>query len=1483
MVEMTPMQSALWASRQQEDAPSAHLYAEFDIPDPDPDRLEFAVQALFAAHPMLRLRITPEGQQIVQPAGELHRLQLQDLRKMAEAERDSALAALRKRKTHQRLRIERGQAAEVSLSLLPDNCARLHVDIDMIAADPSCFGMLMDDLARFYETGTPDGDPTGSCYFAYRTAALAQADRVSVEQAARRWWQGRLDQIAPAPNLPQPPGGAVSSTRLAAHLSATEAGRLRDLARAHRLTFSNLLLAAFCTTLAEQTGQDAFRLSMPLFHRPPLTPNADRLAGDFTGLAIISARGAGQGDFPDFARRISREAFGAVAHAAYSGVSVLRDLSRRAGRIERCPIVFTAGVDLPRKTLLSRRVERLFGPMIYCISQGDGVALDAQVAAVNDGLLVNWDIREDLLPSAWVKALFDAYLARLRGFAAENSLSGSGSGAGQAEAGEPLTPLQMTYLLGRSDQLPLGGVAMQEIREYRGEMSVDTLRKRLAALQERYSALRTTIDATAMRSTLSAPDLSPHFSVEDLRQRTSEGAEARLAEARAAAQEPCALSAPPWQVQAFRMPETCRDPLVVLACFDALILDGAGIAQLMAELFSDVPVEDLPAANPPPAEGQAAPPRPADGRAADHEYWRQKLADVGGPPTLPWQSAPDQVARATYAREEVRIPAEHLAVLTRRGAQARLFGNSILSALVLEVLACWAADNQLVVGIPIAPHQRDPARLRNDSSFIALHYDAAKGDFADRAARVQSDIMGGLSHARFGGVAINRLLLSRQNGRIALPVVLTNGLSWSRPSHWPMRLCDGLTQTPQVALDLRLTLDADGDLRVAADYAREALDAEVIRDILAAITRAVGALVRADDLSLESHDFLPRAHLCHNTSGTDLPAPRPYLAQIAQHLYAQGPEGERPALIRDGEIITRAALGHQVAATIAGLRARGLRPGSRVAICLPRGPEHIVTALACALDGIIRIPLDTNAPPERLRVMLEACAPDLVVTDLPLPDVEVASPAMLSAGAGDGGCLVSEAELRDRSLSPEPAYQLFTSGSTGEPKRVVLSNRATAHVITETINDWRVSEDDVMLSVTPLHHDMSVFDVFGILSCGGTLVLPGRDEDKDAVAWNRLVAQHGVSIWCSVPAILEMLLFCGVPQGLRSLRLIAQGGDYVRPAVIDALRRDLPQARLISLGGPTETTVWSIWHEISAEDTEIIPYGRPLAGNSYFICDARGAHCPPGVVGRIHTAGVNLALGYEVNGALDQTDFITLADPEGHPVRAYRSGDLGRFRHDGTILFAGRVAGYVKLRGVRVSLADVEAALASCPGVEKAIAVDIPEPASGDCMLAALYTSESGVGVAEIRAHARRQLPLSHVPQHFFAVDRIALTSNGKPDRHKVRDAAISRIGHDPHGDPTRPQAQEQKAAQPVPSALQERVLGICRDVLGSGASGMTVDTPLITLGLRPSHLAALARRLSGTSTNTGAPGLRAAQLIPCRTVRDLAALAATHLQETAE
>lgn len=1453
--ELSAMQAANWIGRDTHAAlggVAAHLYAEFDGAGLDVERLRLAIGRLCAHHPMLRLHIHSDGRQSIGPEGPLE-LKVDDLRNLTTQEAEARLLARRQAWAHQRLDLSAGQAARFALSLRPHDQCRLHVDTDMIAIDPPSFRILMEDLAAFYEA--PDREAAGApSFFDWHDRAQDDATLAQAHNAARDWWRGRIADIPPSPSLPLLPNAAASaprSHRLAARLGPAERQALDTLSRTRRITMATLMMGLFAAALARATGDRRYRLNIPMFWREPLVEHVDRIIGDFANVLLLGVELEEGDSAASLCTRLSQRMTAILSHSAYSGIDVVRDLSRHHGTPQLSPVVFTAALDLPGGDLLSERVRRVFGDMNWVISQGPQVALDAQVAAADGGLLVNWDIRLDALPEPWVQSLFDDFMATARAVAARPDRFDAPLAIPFRDTvvERPLTSLQKAYLLGRETDLPLGGVAMQEFREYRGRMDPALLRSRLSAMVERHPCLRTHIDVqrllqvTTGRATLNLKEI-------DL-----SGLPRALALARIdALREDYAhalfdLSHAPWNVTLFRLPE---QEIIFFARFDALIVDGRSIAALLVELIEGVapPLTDDDAEEEEDEDGAS------DARRADATYWSAKLEAIVATPRLPWKQPFDRIATARYERQSIVVSRAAFLALSAAGAKQGLFRNSAITAILLEILSRWSTEEDsdaqgLCVGIPVAPW--GGGAFSNRSSFIAVRWLTGKGTLAGRATNLQIDILNGLDHLAFSGVDISRQLYEQIGTAPSLPVVITNGLSWPiARATAPLQFHGGVTQTPQVAMDLRFSASASGELVFDIDYARDAIDPAIVHDMLAAIAKAVEHVAASQTLAIPAEVVVDASHYHLNSPASAGVQAGTFLRKIRARLFDR--PDERTAIVSGAKHISYAELGRQTGCIMGALEERQISAGDVVAICLPRSPEHTAVTVACALSGVIWVPIDAASPPKRIDYLLRNCRPSLVVT---------ATGEALGHPTATVGALLARAPSRPPSpnaldalsASDAPAFYLYTSGTTGRPKCVVLSNRGTANVIETTLDEWAVTPEDIFFSATPLHHDMSVFDVLGTLTAGAALVLPGEGEDKDAVRWNELIAEHRVTLWSSVPAMLEMLLACRKGDSLASLRLIAQGGDYIKPAVIAELRTLLPSARLISLGGPTETTIWSIWHDITPDDTDGIPYGRPLPGISYYVLDEQGNHCPIGVAERIHTAGIGVALGYLEDGHLSQTDFVTIRDPAGEEVRAFRTGDRALYRRDGKLIFVGRVNGYVKIRGVRVSLPDVENELIAHPAVRHVLVTDYGEEKQGEAALGALYVPEPGnaLSVAAYRDFARQHLPQSHVPSRFLPVEQIPLTRNGKPDRHRAR-AILAAVA---------PPVPATARTTPSGSRLFDLYLNIIRP---PRPETIAPNADFLRIGLRPQHLKAVAERIREEFAIDLTPG----QLVRCRNVGEV-------------
>ncbi|EKO4004477.1 amino acid adenylation domain-containing protein [Vibrio fluvialis] len=1506
MHEMTTLQAAYWVGRQSTTpraGDAAHLYIEFEGKGIDETRLAAAVHTLFARHEMLRVTVSEDGQWSVGELNEFHALQVLDWRALDAADCDERLRVMREQKTHQKLALNQGQGAEFVLTRLSDDRFRLHVDVDMIAADAQSFRLMIEALVAAYHGELSDARSAPFAEFQHQMTTSAQQ---ALAARDRRYWQALQSTIAPAPKLPErdpvnPDTAAVHTERLAFELSAQQRAQLEALAAQHHLSLSAVSLGAFNALLADALKQPAFRINVPLFYRPQ---GFDDTVGDFANLTLFSANCAPNVPLLTLFEQTQHQLMACLEHRHYSGVNVMRDLSRQQGSLQTSPVVFTSGWDIGGD-LYSQRVHDTLGDMVWACSQGAHVLLDAQIVPYKRGVLINWDVRTDSVPREFYQSLFTHYVALLSELAerAERVLqpctikatsieTTSASSSAQRPHQTPLNGLQQAYLVGRSEHLPLGGVAMQDFRIYRGTVDADQLHERLVELVDTLPVLRTRIDDTTLTQWVSDERIVnwQHCDLRDVsRAQALSLAEALIEQISHSRHD---LSCSPWKVWLVSLPEAEPNTLaadafrhIVLTSFDALISDGHSIAYLLARMLENHP---KPVAAPP-AWGAMSevPAKPfsqqhttqqnvtqqqeANARETAQAYWREKLGSVTEPMALPWQAPLHTLYQPRYARESVTLSRDETRALLKLAASERLFPNSVLTTLAMHTLANWCPGTPLCIGLPVAPPPL-AGELTNRSSFIALTYALDEADFATQARRVQRDVAEGMAHLAFSGIELNRQLMSQLPARtMPLPVVITNGLGWETlRADNTLQQHDGLTQTPQIALDIRLAYDAHKNLVISADYVTQALSHAQVAAWLTSCKRAAQSMIERQSLQWVGREALDLSHYHRNTEDSD-DGTAPFLTTLAERLWDT--PSQRTALFCGEQRWSYQQLGEQVANMMAHLQARGVKAGDVVAICLPRSAAHVIATLSCALSGVIWVPIDAASPPERKTYLLSHCQPALVI--VASDDVEnvehphcVAMRELLQP-ALKAARLPSQEVLRARSHSEAPAYYLYTSGTTGQPKCVVLNNRATANVLHHTLATWQVNERDVMLSVTPLHHDMSVFDLLGSLCAGAALVIPEPEAEKDALHWNTLVERHSVTLWCSVPAILEMLLACQSTSQGQSLRLIAQGGDYIKPQTIQTLRERLPNARLFSLGGPTETTIWSIWHELEPEDGVVIPYGAPLPGTQYYVVNEQHQHCPQGVVGRIVTAGVNLSLGYLVDGEVVQTDFIDIETPHGERVRAFKTGDLGYYRDDGRLIFAGRINGYVKVRGVRISLPDVEKVLMNVANVQDLAVIDFNDPITGDVGLALFYISGDGAAknAAQWRDIMGQRLPASHLPQRFVPLERFPLSANGKKDKRALL-AMLTAANESPRNAAANVAAPFESSREsqttsltPEKTAPWQSIVDVYQQVLGERAASLTEHAEFVQAGLMPSHVKAVAEKLSQTFGKSVQPR----QLLGCK------------------
>ncbi|WP_045418423.1 condensation domain-containing protein [Vibrio campbellii] len=832
MSDLTPMQAACWFGRNANaklGGVASHLYTEFDGKNINLEKLHAALIKLYKRHEMLRLKVDSSGtcSIIDEPNGNI--LEVDDFSQLSADKLTDSLNEKRSQWAHQKLDLTQGQAAKFSVSLLPDDGFRFHIDTDMIAIDPDSCRILIEDLATFYEGGVFDTDDKPS-FFAWHDLAKEEPELKLQRKVDRAWWKAHLESIAPAPSLPFPEGNPsqITSEHYSAWLDSEQRSTLFSLAKQYKITPANLMLGLFATTLGTATGDEAFRINVPVFWRPPITQGTERVVGDFVNFVVLSVDMTQADTLIDFCHSVAEKMGPLLGHSFYDGVNVMRDLSLHHGSAQLAPVVFTSALDLPSGDLFSRRVHKHFGKMNWTISQGSQVALDSQVVSIDGGVMINWDVRQEALPKEWTSAMFDHFVALTKSVISNPKLLTASMGSlhsklvCQSDLIAELSSMQRAYLLGRTTQMPLGGVAMQELLEYRGTLSPVVIRRRLSEMVIRYPSLRKYIDSKSLELKVSlCPQVN--LTLHDLSCTEKDRVESELARFRHDYSHAMFdLERPLWDITMFALPDGITH---VFARFDALILDARSIAALLVELFEgEAPY--LPHIEP-----ESSTEDPKITRHRDESYWLEKLKSVDKPMQFPWHKSLESIPCSRYQRQSLEIDKEMVKKLVRVGGKQGLYKNTMMMSAALEAISSHVSDGKLCVAVPVLPMVS--ATYSSESSFIAVQWQATQNDYLQRAKSLQADTLEGLEHLAFSGVDLARTLFERCGPGPTLPIVITNGLSWPTLSkNAPMQLQRGLTQTPQVAMDVRFVAMAGGSIMFSIDYASEAVADEQVKMIL---------------------------------------------------------------------------------------------------------------------------------------------------------------------------------------------------------------------------------------------------------------------------------------------------------------------------------------------------------------------------------------------------------------------------------------------------------------------------------------------------------------------------------------------------------------------------------------------------------------------------------------------------------------------------
>ncbi|EIJ36858.1 non-ribosomal peptide synthetase [Thiothrix nivea] len=1029
----------------------------------------------------------------------------------------------------------------------------------------------------------------------------------------------------------------------------------------------------------------------------------------------------------------------------------------------------------------------------------------------------------------------------------------------------PLTDIQQAYWAGRIGSFELGGYSVHSYTEIDGaDLDMRRLQQAWQKMVDRHEMLRTIILPDGKQQIL-VDNPKYNIRVTELGSLDEAGVQTELMATRERLSHQV-FAFDQWPLYEICVSRMDEHRYRVHLSFDAILFDARSRYILYTEFrqFYQQPTLALP-----PFELSFRDYVLAEQRIKDsplyrqsREYWMRQLATLPGAPELPLAINPTTLTEPKFVQKNHFLPKQDWSRLKARAAQEQITPSCLLMTAFSDVLRTWSKQDSFTLNL--TAYNRQPLHpevnniIGDFTSLILLDIDSpAQQSFTERAHGLQKRLWDNLNHNHFSGIEVLRELGKRSNHQAGaqMPVVFTSVLgdeisdsansSGQQSTDWLGEVAFNVAQTPQIWFD-HIAFEEGGGLLCRWNVVDTLFPAGMMDAMFDAYLGCLQKLLSEESAWRErwpdtAKRLLTPAQLeqRHAANATDAPIADELMHTLFHKQVAQRPHA--PAVIAAERTLSYQELyelsnriGHR-------LQTLGVQPNQLVAVVMEKGWQQVAALMGILTSGAAYLPVDPSLPEERFHYLLEFGQVDVVLTESSLHSL-MNWPQDTRIVCVDDGSLTNESatlpEIRQQPT--DLAYIIFTSGSTGLPKGVMIDHRGAVNTILDINARFNVTPADRAIGLSALNFDLSVYDIFGLLAAGGAVVMPQAADVRNPPQWVKLINGHQVTIWNTVPAFVGLLadyVESHPDADMDSLRLVMMSGDWIPVTLPERIQRHCNQPQVISLGGATEASIWSILYPITQVKPawSSIPYGKPMLNQQFHVLNSALEDCPVWVPGKLYIGGVGLAKGYWRD--TEKTDKAFITHP-GTGERLYCTGDLGRYLPDGNIEFLGREDFQVKIQGFRVEIGEIEAALMQHPAIKTAV-VDARGEVHAEKQLVAYCIAESteNLQADELRSFLRRKIPAYMVPTVYIPLRDLPLSTNGKVDRKALPDPAkVSTLESAP--------TVNGKSAQATAtsSGIASQILDIVESVLER--SGIAPNDNIFNFGATSIHMMRIVNQL---------------------------------------
>lgn len=762
-------------------------------------------------------------------------------------------------------------------------------------------------------------------------------------------------------------------------------------------------------------------------------------------------------------------------------------------------------------------------------------------------------------------------------------------------------------------------------------------------------------------------------------------------------------------------------------------------------------------------------------KEASFGYWKNYLSgyeSVAVPPYLQEQRAD---MRFSFQQETLELKGEHYKKMSALCQRLGITESVFIQAAWGYLLSRYNNTQDVVFGNVVSGRPKDVVGI---SDMVGLFINTIPvrisfgADFtpAQLLKKIQNEAIEGLAHHYLNLSEVQRMSVLGQHLFHHI-MEFENYLVREQDDEFGFVKTD-IESFEHTHYDLAIVVSGSGDqTNIYFNYNGAAFEASGVTRMKKHLMNVIHQFVdlpdqRLGETSYLSEDEYRQIVVDYNATQISYPEGKT-LADLFTEQVLKTPDNL--ALIFSGTSWTYKELYQQAAQLCNYLQQQGGIKGKPVPLIARKSAAQIWGVLGILMAGGHYVPINGKWPEARINDIIGQLAPDLIL---------VQSDYCKKLNGGSGQLIMLDAKTFQH-MAPvhqpitvgedELAYIIFTSGSTGKPKGVMIDHRGAVNTIYDMNARFNCAASDRVFGISDLSFDLSVYDIFGTLACGAALILPQETETQHPAAWLSYIQNEGVTIWNSVPQLANLLIEEQESQNenvINGLRLYLMSGDWIPVDLPNRIRQFSQTAAVISLGGATEGSIWSIYYPITevAASWNSIPYGYPLGNQEMYILDDTLNPCPVGIRGGIFIGGKGVAKGYFKDEQKTANSFIYHRALQ---KILYRTGDIGYHHRDGYINFLGRVDSQVKIRGYRIELGEIETALEQCPQVETAVVTAIPRDRN-EKELVAYLIAKNGIDMLTVKEFLQDRLPEYMIPQHLLLLDKLPLSANGKLDKNAL-------------------------------------------------------------------------------------------------------------------